>query len=606
MKGKGGYVSLPDPPCLAVVGGHAVKLTALVPSIVRSGNRCWVVVRAEDEWGNPSAGYRGNITLAAESLVFPVDSYTFSAGDGGVHRFAISAGASPGVHRVRVRDPQLKLEAVSNPMLCATQSEKLDLFWGDPHGGQLELAEKINAFFSYARDISALDFAGYQRNDNALTGEDWDRQQQEESGCYVPGSFVPLPGFEWSGTAGQGGHHNVYFREFDRPIRGSSRSELDDKSDMATDLGHITDVYAAMRDSGVVITPHVGGGVADLAFHEPALEPAVEITSTHGSFEWFFREALGRGYRVGVVGGSDGYTGRPGAEFPGHLERRYAKGGLTAVWAEQLTLESLLAAFRQRHCYATTGARILLTLKAGDGVMGQELRRTAPQRLSVRVVGTAALETVELFRGLEKIYSHPLPVRHCSDSIRVLWNGASRKDTYSGVIWKGSLGIRGGRLISAKTIRFDSPRSRVFDVGDRSLSWSSVTCGFPSGIVLGMKSEGEIEFTVALNTTLITRPDFGDRVSPGPRRTSYAPAESLCTSFKLGDLRERSRLIDIGSLDRKVSISMAPDNSGPLETEFTFLDETPKPGVNPYWVKVVQTDMEMAWSSPIFVDYGEG
>ena len=36
---------------------------------------------------------------------------------------------------------------------------------------------------------------------------------------------------------------------------------------------------------------------------------------------------------------------------------------------------------------------------------------------------------------------------------------------------------------------------------------------------------------------------------------------------------------------------------------FTVIDNGVQPGVNPYWVKVVQQDMEMAWISPVFADY---
>ena len=33
-------------------------------------------------------------------------------------------------------------------------------------------------------------------------------------------------------------------------------------------------------------------------------------------------------------------------------------------------------------------------------------------------------------------------------------------------------------------------------------------------------------------------------------------------------------------------------------------DEAPHPGVNAYWIRVVQSDGAMAWSSPVYLDYG--
>ena len=47
----------------------------------------------------------------------------------------------------------------------------------------------------------------------------------------------------------------------------------------------------------------VGGEHSDLAHHDPTPEPAVEATSTHGSFEWFLHR-----HRLGFVGGSDSHT----------------------------------------------------------------------------------------------------------------------------------------------------------------------------------------------------------------------------------------------------------------------------------------------------------
>ena len=126
----------------------------------------------------------------------------------------------------------------------------------------------------------------------------------------------------------------------------------------------------------------MGGGHADLTYHEPTLEPALEISSTHGSFEWFFRELLARGYRMGVVGGSDSHDGRPGADAPGYQERRYAQGALTALLAESLTLDGVHEALRARRCYATTGARILLDCQRGRPPASARPTAAAPLRRS--------------------------------------------------------------------------------------------------------------------------------------------------------------------------------------------------------------------------------
>jgi hypothetical protein len=58
----------------------------------------------------------------------------------------------------------------------------------------------------------------------------------------------------------------------------------------------------------------------------------------------------------------------------------------------------------------------------------------------------------------------------------------------------------------------------------------------------------------------------------------------------------------IGVLDRTLEASLDYDDA-PTQVAFEVTDKAPQPGVNPYWLRVEQTDGEMGWTSPIFVDY---
>ena len=94
--------------------------------------------------------------------------------------------------------------------------------------------------------------------------------------------------------------------------------------DAATDCFPVTELFSqfAGRDD-VMLIPHIGGRYADIVgFHDPALEPVVEIYSDWGRFEWLLEDALTHGYKVGVVANSDGHKGRPGASHPGRLDLR--------------------------------------------------------------------------------------------------------------------------------------------------------------------------------------------------------------------------------------------------------------------------------------------
>ena len=60
--------------------------------------------------------------------------------------------------------------------------------------------------------------------------------------------------------------------------------------------------------------------------------------------------------------------------------------------------------------------------------------------------------------------------------------------------------------------------------------------------------------------------------------------------------------MDLGHLYRSVTIELAPEPATD-HAEFTITDDSVQPSVNPYWVKVIQQDMEMARVSPVFADH---
>jgi hypothetical protein len=600
--GTGSFTPLPDPPELKIIGGVVSRLVVVVPSSVVMGEPFCLQVKAEDAWGNPAPEYRGHVTLEASGILIPGGALAFAGSIAGVGVVGGCRALEPGVHRIVAVDAEAGLRAHSNPMIVSLWPPAHRLYWGDPHGGQVVDPQKIGDFFRYARDVVGLHFVGFQRNDHVMSGEAYALQQRYEREYYQPGRFVPLPGYEWSGDLEAGGHHNVYFRRFGQPIRRSGHRGGLDPSDQHTDLGHVLDLHRAYRHADVVIVPHVGGVHADLTYHEPTLEPVVEVTSTHGSFEWYLRETLERRYTLGFVGGSDSYTGRPGDDRPGHQLRRYAKSGLTGIYATALTLEAILDAIKARRCYATTGARIVATLSSDGHPMGAEYTTEVPPEIGVSICGTAPLERVELYRGLHLIHRHDLHLRPVPNRVRILWEGASRKSSYSAVVWDGRLRVSAGQISGLRTLRFDSPRSHVSSPAADELRWHSWTCGYTGGVVFDLTGGPDARIEVAVSSTTITAARYGGHGEAPPQRIAFAPADRVRLEVTPADLLQGPRVIELGGLNRKVSVGLAPE-PGPERVDFSFRDPSSSPGVNPYWVKVVQADMEMAWTSPVFVDY---
>ena len=597
------WVTLSEPPDLTVVADEAVRLVVVAPSTVMVGDSFRVLVKAEDKWGNPSASYRGTVAFEGDGVESERRLVAFDAKDAGTQWVEGFRTPKVGALKILAADRDNQLQTASNPIISTQHVEKHLLCWADPHGGQLVMNSKIAEFFRYARDVAGVQFVGYQRNADVISTEDWPVTQQQERAFHEPGRFVPIPGFEWSGRTGQGGHHNVYFRRHDQPVRRNAPTEEMFQSPREqADLLHIHDVYDAYRNTDAIITPHGGGEHSDLTPHDPTLEPAVEITSSHGTFEWMLRDALRRGYKLGFLGGSDSYTGRPGDDRPGYQLRRYAKAGLTGIYAEDVSLEGFFEAMRARRVYATTGARIVLHVNVDGHLMGSEYCTSDWPTLAVAVAGTAPLESVELFRGLELVYTHPPQLETASNRIRILFSGSSRMTSYSGVIWDGSLTVNGGKIAAVETLRFDSPRSQVVDRSENDLRWHAWGCGYPMGLLVDLQGGSDLQLQVVLSSQTITGPGYGGHGEEGPRRISFAEAERTVLRMSLKDLEAGPQEYELGVIDRKLSVSLAPQ-SGPTTANFQVLDDSPQPGINSYWVRVVQTDMEMAWTSPVFVDF---
>ena len=567
-----------------------------------AGEEFRISVKAEDRWGNPANAYRGSVKLSAAGIALGADELQFDDECGSVVWIDGCRITEAGEHHLTARDDGAELHGVSNPIVASEDAPQFRLYWGDPHGGQVVDPYKIGDFFQYARDVAGIHFAGFQRNDPAITTGAYEVQQEAERAHYEPGRFVPLPGYEWSATYDRGGHHNVYFRRFGQALRRSAHGDHLDPWDIDTDLRHVREMHDEFRYSDVVVTPHVGGIAADLQYHDPAIEPALEITSTHGQFEWFLKESIARNYKMGFVGGSDCYTGRPGDDQPGHQLRRYQKAGLTGIYAPELTLDGILTSMKARRVYATSGVRIIAAVAADGHMMGSEYSTASSPEISVKIIGTGPLERVELFRGLELLHCEDMTQGRANDRVRVTWEGASRRTSYSGVVWDGSVKTVGGKIADIHKIRFDSPRSHIVDVTDASVSWHSWACGYRSGLLLDVEGDADTGIEVAITSDVIASSQYGGHGEEGARRITFAAADRVLIPTTLGGLADGPRVIELGELDRAVTVELAPE-PGPDRVEFQFTDESPEPGINPYWVRVTQSDMEMAWTSPVFVDY---
>ncbi|MFW6156810.1 MAG: DUF3604 domain-containing protein, partial [Armatimonadota bacterium] len=459
------------------------------------------------------------------------------------------------------------------------------VWWGELHGQSEETVGTNSAedYHRFARDYGCVDVVGHQGNDFQVTPENWAGFQRLSREFTEAGRFVALSGYEWSGNTAGGGDHNVYYRTPDQPIFRSCHALIPDKSTVDSDRYPIEALYDELRGRDAIAIPHVGGRRADLSRHDGEVVPCVEIYSAWGQFEWQLHESLAMGHRVGVVAGSDGHKGRPGASYPG-ASQFGAYGGLTGIVADELTTDAIFEALRARNCYATTGQRILLRVQANGAPMGSEITADGPVTIGVFCAGTAGIRTVEVLRRAvgeagepEVIHVHdPLADAPLSeDRLRIIWAGQRIRGRDRATIWDGRLDVEGAMIVEARPYAFDGPQEGLTEVAPEFIEWESITTGDEDGLDLRL-----------------------NHLEGAHLRFTSGPAEFDCDPASLG---REPMVIEAGGIEQRVSIERLPEGDPPMSVTFTHSDDAPA-GATAYWVRVTQDDGAHAWSSPVFVE----
>lgn len=580
--GTGWFEEVLASPFISIVGGPAETIQVAAPSEIVKGEAFTVVVRALDSWGNRSDGYIGNISFSSTdpNADLPTD-YTFNEKDRGAKRLESFVLNTEGLHKIIISDDGGR-EASSNPIQVLNEKLELRLFWGDFHGQTKQTVGtgSLDEYFRFVRDVGGMDFGAWQGNDFQVTRELWNDVTKIVRKFNDPGRFITFLGYEWSGLTPAGGDHNIYFIGDDGPLHRSNLWLIEDKTEEETNRYPISKLWETLRGrKDVMAVAHVGGRYANLEFHDPELVPLIEVHSHHGTFEWFLEEALERGLKIGFVANSDDHTCRPGLTLT--ADRFTTRGGYTGVYAKELTRESIWEALRSRRCYATTGDRMILRVDVNGRMMGEEFDGDRPPKINIKIHGTASLHEVEVKRGTETIYRHPFAKPNTGDEklIKLEWSGVRVRSRPKRVDWKGGIYLDKGRIVSFEEFAFDDHRQGIKDNTNQRLEWTSTTGGDPDGVLLKLDTPEDAEIT------FYTKP--------------------VTFSFKPADIVYEPLVVKAGGVNQKVKVSTIKPGKLPNDLEFSYLDDDPKPGVNPYWVRVVQSDGTIAWSSPVYYDFKE-
>ena len=566
---------LPTSPIFPIMAGPVVELVCLVPTQTVVDEPVEVFVKGQDRWYNPTDVPNGlNLTWvgAGEATIWDNQLTLHTSGTGYV------------IASVEIDDGQLTCR--SNPITAFVETPPLKRYWGDLHAqtsatvGTGTEAE----YFTFGRDVARLDFTSHQGNDFQMTDEDWQRLNDAVRAFHEEGRFVVFPGYEWSANTPAGGDRNVFYREEGQPIIRSKHWQISATSEDELTPAHPADVlFERIRQhidpNKVLLGAHVGGRYADIRqYFDQELGPLVEVVSCWGVFEWLVWDAFEKGYIVGIMANSDGHKGRPGAEGPGAGEFGI-NSGLTCVLAEALTREAVFAALKARQCYATTGPRIDLSFRVDDHQMGTVIKNRRRGTVQAAVQGTGPLESLTLFQGrnvIKIVQPAAFAALEGSTRVRISWQGSRIRGRGRRVTWDGTIRLSEAQLISATAFAFDAATDDIVSQNEKELVFKSGTTGDTDGIdlILDQADQGTISFD----------------------------SQAGSCQVDLAKLDPGKKCFDFGGLDMQVCFERYPrqvlDDKLTLSTEITPLAGQ----TTPYFVKVVQVDGHMAWSSPIYIE----
>ncbi len=284
----------------------------------------------------------------------------------------------------------------------------------------------LEDMWRYGIDVGGLDWIGCGDHDNGGGKEyTWWLTQKTTDIYHNPPAFVPMFTYERSVNY-PGGHRNVMFayrgvRTLPRLTAPAGGVLLDvDGRDLDAQM-----LYKYLHELNGICAAHTSATDmgTDWRENDPKVEPVVEIYQgdrdsyegpgeprvAHGLADaaggWqplgLVSNALAMNYRLGFQSSSD------------HISTHIS---FAIALARDATRTAIFEAFQQRHCYAATD-NILLVVRSGQHLMGDEFETDKPVTLEVQAHGTAAIQRIDIIKNGRHVYT----AEPGKDSVEFRW-----------------------------------------------------------------------------------------------------------------------------------------------------------------------------------------
>jgi hypothetical protein len=253
--------------------------------------------------------------------------------------------------------------------------------------------------YTYARDVGDLDFFALTDHGEFLMlwpwSDGWQKVLDAAQATYQPGSFASLWGFEWSNPLL--GHINVVnSADFTDAISSFSLTSLYD--------------WLVARPEAFGLFNHPGAydlfgtEFSHLDPYTPAARQMVGIETWNGNDNldvYYYAGSWDNSYSYWDVGNRKGWVlGAEGGQDNHSADWGTMNSYRTAVLAQDLTREQIIAAYKARRFYATEDSDLVLDLRCAGYPMGSRLPG-APRQFKVTACDRSgdAFQEVRLYRN---------------------------------------------------------------------------------------------------------------------------------------------------------------------------------------------------------------
>ena len=315
-------------------------------------------------------------------------------------------------------------------------SGKYKIFFGDIHTHSGQLRDRINNEgcgrgsmednYRYAKGPGGLHFYALTDHEYQLL-PDYEEEYFNLADKYnKDNEFVCLKAYEFSSSVY--GHRNIYFKD---------KAKVINNTDTNRAPVHPEDLMNQLSNLEFFSVPHHPSSAshpfnANILFEH---DRCVEVYSSWGSSEYWgdfprgvsdrhdrywVRDMLKAQHVLGIIASADGHDGHPGnaqSPFPKHKHLfHFCGSGLTAVLCDSLTRDNVYEAIKNRRCYATTGAPILLDISCNGYVMGSIIPGSASKpEITISCRGTNAIKEIRIIKNGDIRYVHQCCGAHTAD-----------------------------------------------------------------------------------------------------------------------------------------------------------------------------------------------